>query len=66
MVIGPEVIWTMDCSTGTGQGFYGKESQKDHDQAGFVSWQGEGNQVEYQRWEHILPYQEVILSNYQV
>ena len=63
MLIGPEVIWTVEFSTGLGKLVYVEEAQKDHDQVGCMLRQGEWNQVGYQRQEPSFPYQSVIISN---
>ena len=66
MEIVSEVIWTMECSTGSGQEVHGEEAQKDRDQSGFLPEQVEGNKVVYQCREPSFHYQAVILSNNQV
>ena len=66
MLLGSEVIWAMDYSTGPIQVVYVEEVQKYHYQAGCITQQGDGNQVVYQLWDPRLLYQLVILSNNQV
>ena len=66
MEIVPEVIWTMECSTGSGQEVHREEAQKDRDQYVCLTQQGEGNQMVYQGQEPSFHYQAVILSNNQV
>ena len=66
MEIVPEVIWTMECSTGSGQEVHREEAQKDHVKYGNMPWQGDGNQAVYHWLEPGLPYHDMILSNNQV
>ena len=66
MVLGSEGIWTKEFSTGPGHGVCVDEAQKYHHQAGCMPQQVEGNQVVYQCWYPVVPYQGVILSNNQV
>ena len=66
MVLGSEVICSLECSTVPVEGFLVEEAQNHHDQADCIPQQVEGNRLGYHHWEPILPYQDVIIYNYQV
>ena len=66
MIPGLEVICNIECSTGQVYGCLVDKAQNYHDQSGCIPQQVEGNRLVYQNWEPILPYQDVIIYNYQV